>query len=97
MDFARTLLATAVVSVGALAASAPAAAQNEPKPNSFWWPDQIDLSPLRAHSAESNPYGEDFDYAAAFATLDLAAVKLDIEATLTDSHDWWPAVCGNYC
>ncbi|MEM6818836.1 MAG: catalase/peroxidase HPI [Pseudomonadota bacterium] len=96
MDFVRSLLATAVVSAGALGAAGSALAQDEPKPNSFWWPEQVDLSPLRAHSDASNPLGADFDYAAAFATLDLDAVKKDIEATLTDSQDWWPADYGNY-
>ncbi|MEL6366462.1 MAG: catalase/peroxidase HPI [Pseudomonadota bacterium] len=96
MDFVRSLLATAVVSAGALGAAGSALAQDEPKPNSFWWPEQVDLSPLRAHSDASNPLGADFDYAAAFAALDLDAVKKDIEATLTDSQDWWPADYGNY-
>ncbi len=64
--------------------------------NQFWWPEQIDLAPLRDHDARSNPYGEDFDYAEAFNALDLAAVKADIDALLTDSQDWWPADFGNY-
>jgi catalase-peroxidase len=51
---------------------------------------------LRAHSVESNPYGEDFNYAEAFASLDLDAVKKDIEALMTDSQDWWPADWGHY-
>ncbi|MEL6215270.1 MAG: hypothetical protein AAFQ99_06295, partial [Pseudomonadota bacterium] len=63
MDFVRSLLATAVVSAGALGAAGSALAQDEPKPNSFWWPEQVDLSPLRAHSDASNPLGADFDYA----------------------------------
>ncbi len=54
------------------------------KPNQFWWPEQLDLRPLRQHAAESNPLGEDFNYAEEFASLDLAAVKKDIEALLTD-------------
>lgn len=66
------------------------------KPNSFWWPDQLDLSPLRDHDARSNPLGEDFNYAEAFAKLDLDAVKADVNAVLTDSQDWWPADFGNY-
>jgi catalase-peroxidase len=66
------------------------------KSNQFWWPDQLDLSPLRDHDARSNPLGEDFDYAAAFKTLDLDAVKKDIDKTLTTSQDWWPADWGNY-
>ncbi|MEP6391691.1 MAG: catalase/peroxidase HPI [Halioglobus sp.] len=68
----------------------------EPKSNQFWWPEQLDLQPLRQHSPASNPMGEDFDYAAAFATLDLPTVKKDIEAVLTNSQDWWPADWGNY-
>ncbi|MEH6515245.1 MAG: catalase/peroxidase HPI [Halioglobus sp.] len=66
------------------------------KPNQFWWPDQLDLSPLRDHDGRSNPMGNDFDYAEAFSTLDLQAVKKDIDALLTVSQDWWPADFGNY-
>ncbi len=66
------------------------------KPNSFWWPNQLDLSPLRDHDPRSNPLGEDFDYADAFNQLDLAAVKSDIDTLLTTSQDWWPADFGNY-
>jgi catalase-peroxidase len=62
----------------------------------FWWPEKLDLSPLRQHSAESNPLGKDFDYAKAFATLDLKAVKQDIAKILTTPQDWWPADYGNY-
>jgi catalase-peroxidase len=76
--------------------SSPVLAQGMTKSNQFWWPDQLDLSPLRAHGAESNPMGDDFDYAVAFATLDLGAVKKDIEALMTDSQDWWPADYGHY-
>lgn len=66
------------------------------KTNQFWWPDQLDLSPLRDHDIRSNPYGEDFDYAAEFAKLDLDAVKKDIDSLMTESQDWWPADFGNY-
>jgi catalase-peroxidase len=68
----------------------------EARTNQFWWPERIDLSPLRAHGDESNPMGKDFDYAEAFSTLDLEAVKKDIEAVMTDSQDWWPADYGHY-
>ncbi len=64
--------------------------------NSFWWPEQLDLSPLRAHSAEANPYGQDFDYAKEFNSLDLAAVKADIKSILTTPQDWWPPDYGHY-
>ena len=67
-----------------------------PRPNQFWWPDQLDLSPLRQHAAESNPLGESFDYAKAFQTLDLQAVKQDIKKVLTTQQPWWPADYGNY-
>jgi catalase-peroxidase len=75
---------------------AVANAQGEPKPIEFWWPERVNLSPLRAHGAESNPYGADFDYAEAFAAVDLDALKKDIEDVLTDSQDWWPADWGHY-
>ncbi|MDC8832424.1 catalase/peroxidase HPI [Alteromonas gilva] len=66
------------------------------KKNSFWWPEQLDLTQLRAHSVESNPYGDNFDYAEAFNALDLQAVKSDIREVLTQSQDWWPADYGHY-
>jgi catalase-peroxidase len=65
-------------------------------PNSFWWPDQLDLGPLRDHDARSNPYGDDFDYAKAFKSVDLKMLKADIEKALTTSQDWWPADWGHY-
>ncbi len=68
----------------------------QPKPNQFWWPDKLDVSPLRQNSAESNPLGKDFNYAKAFASLDLREVKQDIQKVLTTSQPWWPADYGNY-
>jgi catalase-peroxidase len=73
-----------------------ARADGTPIPNQFWWPDRLDLSPLRQHAAESNPYGAAFNYAAEFKSLDLNAVKKDIAAVLTTSQPWWPADYGNY-
>ncbi|MFG1773558.1 catalase/peroxidase HPI [Nocardia salmonicida] len=67
-----------------------------PRTNKDWWPEQIDVSVLHAHSSKSNPLGEDFDYASEFAGLDVEALKADIAAVLTDSQDWWPADYGNY-
>ena len=66
------------------------------KPNSFWWPNQLDLSPLRDHDEKSNPYAADFDYGEAFSKVDLKALKADIEKTLKTSQDWWPADWGHY-
>lgn len=64
--------------------------------NRDWWPNQLKLSILRQHSSLSNPMGEDFDYAEAFKSLDLEAVKKDLHALMTDSQDWWPADFGHY-
>ena len=64
--------------------------------NSEWWPRRLNLKILAKNPAVSNPMGEDFDYAEAFGSLDLAAVKRDIAAVLTDSKDWWPADFGHY-
>ncbi|MDH4445483.1 MAG: catalase/peroxidase HPI [Akkermansiaceae bacterium] len=64
--------------------------------NHDWWPNQLQLSILRQHSSLSDPMGEDFDYAEAFKSLDLAAVKQDIYELMTTSQDWWPADYGHY-
>jgi catalase-peroxidase len=64
--------------------------------NRDWWPNQLDVGVLNANSPKSDPMGADFDYAAAFAALDLAAVKGDIEDLMTTSQDWWPADYGHY-
>ena len=75
--------------------------QQQPHPtsgtaNEKWWPNRLNLKILAKNPAVANPLGEDFDYAAAFQTLDLAAVKSDIAELLTTSQDWWPADFGNY-
>ena len=80
----------------ALSVTTPATYAQDPSSNEFWWPDKLDLSPLRQNSPQSNPLGEDFDYEQAFNSLDLAAVKSDIEALMTSSQDWWPADYGHY-
>ncbi len=64
--------------------------------NPNWWPDSLNLAPLRQHAAKSNPLGADFNYADAFNALDLAAVKKDIAALMTSSQPWWPADYGHY-
>lgn len=64
--------------------------------NRDWWPNQLNLKILHQNSVLSNPSDPDFDYAAEFKTLDLAAVKQDLYALMTDSQDWWPADFGHY-
>jgi len=64
--------------------------------NRQWWPNSLNLKVLAKNPAVANPLGADFDYAAAFTRLDLAEVKQDIAAILTDSQDWWPADFGHY-
>jgi catalase-peroxidase len=90
-------IATAIsVAISTLALSSTALAASETKTNQFWWPEQLNLSPLRQHGQESNPYGPQFNYAKEFAKLDLTTLKTDIQTTLTDSKAWWPADWGHY-
>jgi len=64
--------------------------------NRDWWPNQLRIDLLHQHSSKSDPMGRDFDYAKEFQALDLAAVKQDLHALMTDSKDWWPADFGHY-
>ena len=64
--------------------------------NEDWWPNQLNLKVLQQNPPVADPMGEDFDYAEAFDSLDLAAVKADLVALMTDSQDWWPADYGHY-
>jgi catalase-peroxidase len=64
--------------------------------NQHWWPDQLNLRPLGKNSPLIDPLGEEFDYRAAFSSLDLAAVKADLTAVMTTSQEWWPADFGHY-
>jgi catalase-peroxidase len=68
----------------------------EPKAVQDWWPQALNLRPLHQNAATANPLGPNFDYAAAFAKLDLGEVEKDIAAIMTNSQDWWPADYGNY-
>ncbi len=78
------------------ALDAPTAKAGRPHGNQDWWPNQVDLRVLHQHAPASNPLGEEFDYAAAFATLDVEALKSDIVQVLRTSQDWWPADFGHY-
>ena len=73
-----------------------AIAQSSAPDNEYWWPNRLDLEPLRRNSRGSSPLGEDFDYAEAFESLDLDAVKAELEELMTTSQDWWPADFGHY-
>jgi len=64
--------------------------------NRDWWPDQLNLKILHQHSPLSDPMGKGFNYAEEFKNLDLAVVKKDLQALMTDSQDWWPADFGHY-
>ena len=74
----------------------PTPKEGAPLRNQDWWPNQVDVSKLHPHSPQSNPLGDDFDYAAEFATLDLEALKADMISVMTTSQDWWPADYGHY-
>ncbi|WP_414432734.1 catalase/peroxidase HPI [Alcanivorax sp. IL2] len=67
-----------------------------PMASPYWWPETLDLRPLRQHAEKSSPLNPDFNYADAFAELDLEAVKADLRKMMTDSQDWWPADYGHY-
>ena len=91
-----TMVATAALVAVSAVHAAPAKAAGKPTSNQFWWPEKLDLQPLRQHGAESNPMGDDFNYAEEFKKLDLNAVKKDIEALMKKSQPWWPADYGHY-
>ncbi|MEY3976351.1 MAG: hypothetical protein RLZZ33_1406 [Pseudomonadota bacterium] len=94
--YVSLLVAAALSLSAALSGPAAQAAGTNNMSNDFWWPEKLDLRPLRQHAVESNPYGENFNYAEEFKKLDLNAVKKDIEALMTQSQPWWPADYGHY-
>jgi catalase-peroxidase len=91
-----SLVVAAVLATSTVAVASPAQAAGMGPSNEYWWPQKLDLTPLRQQSPESNPYGADFDYAAEFAKLDLEAVKKDLRELMTSSQPWWPADFGHY-
>ena len=72
------------------------ATTHEKRSNKDWWPNQLNIAILHQHAPKSNPMGEDFNYAEAFVSLDLKALKDDLYALMNDSQDWWPADYGHY-
>ncbi len=97
MKINKFLLITSLAIAGC---SSPQHSKNptnfEAKTNEFWWPNKVNLSPLRSQAAESNPYGENFNYAKEFEKVDIEALKNDIKNVMMTSQDWWPADYGNY-
>lgn len=95
----RVPLAAATLAVAistALASGAAYASKPEGMTNKDWWPERLNLQPLRQHNPTSNPLGADFDYAKEFNSIDLAVLKQEIAALMTTSQDWWPADYGHY-
>ncbi len=94
----RVISALSVLAVGLLLflPVSPAVAQTSAPDNEYWWPNRLNLESLRQDSPGSSPLGEEFDYAEGFESLDLVAVKADLEALMTTSQDWWPADFGHY-
>jgi catalase-peroxidase len=92
-------LSVCVALAAAVSAGGPASAASmdvSPKAVQDWWPEAVNLQPLRQNADAADPLGPDFNYASAFETLDLDEVKADIEKIMTTSQDWWPADYGNY-
>ena len=93
----RTLSAIAALAIGiALVLPAGAVAQDRAPDNDYWWPDWLNLDPLRQASPDSSPLGDDFDYREAFESVDLEALKAELTELMTTSQDWWPADYGHY-
>ncbi len=86
----------AAVALLSLAAGQVGQAADVVRTNQFWWPERLNLAPLRQHAVQSNPLDASFDYAKEFKKLDLGALKKDIKKVMTASQDWWPADWGHY-
>lgn len=93
---AGTILPSTSGTIALAEESAKTNAHGDPKSLEFWWPQRLDLSELRKNETMANPLGRDFDYVKEFKSLDLKAVKKDINNLLTTSQAWWPADYGNY-
>ncbi len=97
MKFKKAIpvLSALALSISSVGLFNQAGAQDMPT-NDYWWPNRLSLDPLRMHSPDSDPLAGEFDYAEAFANLDLDALKSDLVAAMRDSQDWWPADYGHY-
>ncbi len=91
-----TLATVLAVGLSPLVSVGVQAQSSAPPGNDYWWPNRLNLEPLRQNSATSNPLGEDFDYAEAFNSLDMDALIADLTELMTTSQDWWPADFGHY-
>lgn len=90
-------LATAIaIAMSPMVATVPVFAQDMAPNNEYWWPNRLSLDPLRQSSPASNPLGEDFNYAEAFASVNLDELKQDLIDVMRSSQDWWPADYGHY-
>jgi len=97
--FANKLLAITSVAIAGCSAQNNNALNNanfEAKSNEFWWPNKVNLSPLRQQAKESSPYEDNYNYAKEFAKIDINLLKAEIKKIMTTSQEWWPADYGNY-
>ena len=102
--FANKLLANKLFAIASVAITGCSAQNNnalnnanfEAKPNEFWWPNKVNLSPLRQQAKESSPYEDNYNYAKEFAKIDINLLKAEIKKVMTTSQEWWPADYGNY-
>jgi len=96
--FKRTISVITLLAIGfsPVAPIGTAGAKDKAPDNEYWWPNRLSLEPLRQASRESGPVGNGFDYAKAFESLDLQALKADLTRLMTTSQDWWPADYGHY-